>query len=212
MIDINLIAARRGQRQRALALMRLAFYGLFGMATLIVLLYAWLTVQISLVSGRIAEAEAVLSSPQMRGDLRHIRYLEGQIAELAPKAQVLKRVHESESRWITVLRDTGNSIPAQVWVASFSSRSADKGQQLTFSGAAFSQRLIGAYMLALQRATWCGPLQLVKADANRDPRKEGIVDFEVTVPLREPIGIGLLGQPEKAAPKAPAPTQTGENS
>jgi len=196
MIDINLIAARRAQRQRALALMRLAFYSLFGLALVVVLLYAWMTVQISLVAGRIAEAEAVLSAPDMQENLGRIRFLEGQIATLGPKAQVLRRVHESESRWIEVLRDIGGNIPAQVWVSSVSSRRADQGQQIILSGSAQSQRLIGAYMLALQPAEWCGPLQLIKAGASSDRRRGEVVDFEIVVPLKEPIGLDLLGTAE----------------
>jgi len=208
MIDINLIAARRTQRQRILALMRLSFYGLFGMALLIVLLYAWMTVQIRLVSSRIAEAEAILAAPDIQENLRRINFLKGQIATLAPKAEILRKVHDSESRWLEVLRDVGASVPADVWVNSMQSRAADKGQQISLTGSASSQRLIGAYMLALQGEDWCGPLQLVQANSSRDPSKANTVDFEVTIPLKEPIGLNLL----KPAPEEEsAPPQPGAN-
>jgi Tfp pilus assembly protein PilN len=203
MIDINLIAVRRAQRQRVLALMRLSFYSLFGLALLIVLLYAWLTVQIRFVEGGISEAEAVLSAPEMQENLRRIQFLKGEIRVLSPKAEVLQRVHESETRWIEVLRDIGTSAPAYVWVESVQSRMVDNGQRITLSGSAESQRLIGAYMLAVQGKEWCGPLQLIQANTMQDRTGRKVVAFEVTVPLQEPIGIDLLG-PEAEEPAAAA--------
>ena len=196
MIDINLIAARRAQRQRTLALMRLAFYGLFGLALIIVLMYAWMSVQTRLMAGQIANADAILAAPDIQANLRRVDYLQGEIQQLAPKVKVLRKVHDSETRWIEVLRDTGASVPANVWVDSFASRATEKaGQQISLSGSAFSQRLIGAFMLAVQQEDWCGPIQLVRADASRDPSRGNAVEFEITIPLKEPIGVNLLGAP-----------------
>ncbi|NIM04146.1 MAG: hypothetical protein GTN69_02995 [Armatimonadetes bacterium] len=209
MIDINLIAVRRAQRQRVLTLMRLSFYSLFGLALLIVLLYAWLTVQIRLVEGEVSEAEAVLTAPDMQENLRRIDFLKSQIEVLAPKAKVLRKVHESENRWIEVLRDIGTSVPARVWVSSVQSRAVDNGQRITLRGGARSQRLIGAYMLAVQGKEWCGPLQLVQADTGKDRSKGEVVNFEVTVPLVEPIGVDLLTPEEESTPP-PVPSKRSE--
>jgi Tfp pilus assembly protein PilN len=200
MIDINLIAARRAQRQRAVTLMRLAFYGIFGLAIIIVLMYAWMSIQISLVGGSIAEAEAKLSAPDMQANLSRIQFLEGEISQLTPKVTVLQKVHASERRWIEVLRDIGGSVPANVWVSTLVSRRADKGQQITLSGSSYSQRLIGAFMLALQPAAWSDQLQLVQADTNLGRKNERLVDFEVVVPLKEAIGIDLLTKEEPSGP------------
>jgi len=191
MLDINLIASRRAQRQRTLALIRLAFYGLLGLGILVVLLYAWMTIQISLVNGRIIEADAKLNAPDVQTKLERVHFLEAQIAELQPKAVVLQKVHDSESRWIDIMRHIGASVPANVWVTQVSSRNVDKGQQINLQGSAVSQKLIGAYMLALQQAEWFGTLQLIQADTNSNKGTEK-VDFEVILPLQEAIGLDLL--------------------
>ena len=201
-IDINLIAARRAQRQRALAFMRLSFYGLFGLAILVVLLYAWLTVQIRIVSADIVQTEAVLSAPDMQQSLRRVTFLKGQIRELTPKVQVLKKVHDSESRWLEVLHTVGEQVPASVWVTGVASKEGDRKQQvINLSGSADSQRLVGAYMLALQQAQWCGPLQLLQSDSGNGGRDNNIVDFEIAIPLKESIGVNLLGKEAVPVPQ-----------
>ena len=206
MIDINLIATRRALRQRALALMRLAFYSLFGLALIIILMYAWMTVQIRFVSSQILEAEAVLSAPDMQKNLQRIGFLESEIRVLTPKVSVLKKVHESEDRWIEVLRDMGRNIPADVSVSDLSSRAVDRGQQINMSGSAVNQELIGAYMLDIQAQDWCGLLQLVQADSKRQEMIRG-VEFELTIPLKEAIGVDLLTR----EPESEKTASEGEN-
>jgi Tfp pilus assembly protein PilN len=203
MLDINLIASRRAQRQRTLALVRLAFYGLLGLGILVVLLYAWMSIQISLVNGRIVEAEAMLNAPDVKTKLDRVHYLESQISELKPKATVLRKVHDSESSWIEIMRQVGASVPANVWVTQLNSRFVDRGQQINLQGSALSQKYIGAYMLALQEADWFGPLQLVQADTNSNKGPEK-VDFEIIIPLKEAIGLDLLKPKGSAADSAPA--------
>jgi len=201
MIDINLIATRRAVRQRSLALMRLAFYSLFGLALIIILMYAWMTVQIRFVSSQIVEAEAVLSAPDIQKNLQRIGFLESEIRGLHPKVRVLKKVHESEDRWMEVLKDIGSNIPADVFVSDISSRAVDRGQQINMSGVAVNQELVGAYMLDIQARDWCGLLQLVQVDSKRQEVTRG-AEFELTIPLKEAIGVDLLtkeGDEEKEA-------------
>jgi Tfp pilus assembly protein PilN len=192
MIDINLIATRRAQRQRAIALMRLAFYGLLGLGVVLVLLYFWMTFEINYVQARIQDAEASLQDPTVQENIKQINTLDSQIAILGPKVKVLKKVHDSESRWIEVVRDIGAAVPANVGITAFTSRRVDRGQQISLSGAAASQSLIGAYMLAVQSDAWAGPLQLVQADTSRSAKNSNLVNFELTIPLKEPIGVESL--------------------
>ena len=192
MIDINLIASRRAQRQRSIALMRLAFYSLLGLGVIVVLLYFWMTFEINLVQGRIQEVEASLQDPAIKENIKKINFLDGQIAILGPKVNVLKKVHDSESRWIEVLRDIGAAVPANVGITSFASRRVDRGHQISLNGSAASQALIGAYMLAVQSDTWAGPLQLVQADTSHAVRDFNLVNFELIIPLKEPIGVESL--------------------
>lgn len=210
MIDINLLAARRAQRQRAIALMRLAFYGLFGMAAVIVLLWVWMTMQISLINGQITELNGYLVS--MEKDTSRIKFLETQTSLLTPKVTVLKKVHDSELRWIEILRDIGSRIPANVGVTALISKRADRGQQVSVSGVASSERLVGAYMLALQPMQWCGPLQLQEVSAKQKGMVADQKEFEILIPLKQPIGLNLTGPPPAPSKTPPAgqPTQAGE--
>jgi Tfp pilus assembly protein PilN len=214
MLDINLIASRRAQRQRTLALIRLAFYGLLGLGILVVLLYVWMSIQISLANGRIIEADAKLNAPDVQNKLDRVHYLESQIAELEPKAVVLQKVHDSESSWIDIMRHVGASVPANVWVTQVASRNVDRGQQINLQGSAVSQRLIGAYMLALQESDWFGTIQLIQADTSNNKGTEK-VDFEIILPLKEGIGLDLL-KPETEVTESSSPTsgsapREGEN-
>jgi Tfp pilus assembly protein PilN len=208
MIDINLIASRRAQRQRSVAMMRLAFYGLFGVAIVIALLFAWISLEIRAVQGQIAEVDGYLSAPDMRAKVERINFLESQTHQLAPRVDVLKKVHDSESNWIQLVRDVGASVPANVGVTALTSRKMDNTHQITITGIADSQSLIGAYMLALQRADWCGRLQLVQSDTKQSAtNRNGVngVNYELLVPLKTPIGLNLPGSEEKPpAPKASA--------
>jgi Tfp pilus assembly protein PilN len=212
MLDINLIASRRAQRQRTLALIRLAFYGLLGLGILVVLLYAWMSIQVRLVNGRILEAEAMLNAPDVKEKLDRVHYLEAQIGQLKPRATVLQKVHDSENRWIEIMRHVGASVPTNVWVTQVESRYVDKGQQIYLQGSAVSQKYIGAYMLALQEADWFDTLQLVQADTNNNKGTEK-VDFEIILPLKEGIGLDLLNPDKKkgnsVSPDSPAPQEGG---
>jgi Tfp pilus assembly protein PilN len=143
------------------------------------------------VQARIQDAEASLQDPAVQENIKQINTLDSQLAILGPKVKVLKKVHDSESRWIEVVRDIGAAIPANVGITAFTSRRVDRGQQISLSGVAASQSLIGAYMLAVQGDAWAGPLQLVQADTSRS-KNSNLVNFELTIPLKEPIGVESL--------------------
>jgi len=212
MIDINLIAARRAQRQRSIAIMRLAFWCLFGLALVIVLLYAWMTIQIRLVNGSIAEVQATLQAPEMQEQISHVAFLDEEISILNPKVRILENVHESESRWIEVLADLGRLAPANVGVNSLASRKADADHLISLKGQADSQHLVGAYMLALQDSGWCKELQLNQTAADRQPKDANTlrkINYEITIPLIKPIGLNIpKEETDKNANPAP-PVEEG---
>ena len=192
MLDINLVAARRAQKQRAAALMRLSVYGLLGLLLIVGLLYAWLAANIAMASGQIAECDARLNDPQLVASVTRIRFLEGEIASLQPRVDLLQKVHDSEQAWIRILQDVASSLPPNAWIASLASRRTDKGQELALRGSALFQRVVGDFMLRLQKAGWCGEAALSQVQVRSGPNQPELYEFEVAAPLKQPIGSELL--------------------
>jgi Tfp pilus assembly protein PilN len=192
-LDINLIAGRRRQKQRAIAIMRCAVYSLIVLFVGVALLYARLAVVTKLTKGQIAELDAKLSDPAMAEAMTRIQFLDTNIAQLEPRVTLLEKVHSSERAWIEILRDIGACIPApgNVWLTQLSSRRADKEQVLSVRGSAFNQGDIGEFMLALDKPSWSKAPVLGFTQVNVSQRGRQVIQFEVTVPLTKVIGSDL---------------------
>jgi Tfp pilus assembly protein PilN len=189
--NINLIATRRAQKQRAITLMRFAVYSLIALFVGVALLYAWMTVATRLTAGRVNEIEAKLADPTLTEAVGRIRFLETSIADLEPRLALLEKVHSSEEAWIRILRDVAKCIPGQVWVTQMTSRHGEREQTIALRGSAFAQRDIGEFMLRLDETDWSGSPQLGYTQADAGSRGQGAIEFEVTVPLKQIIGSDL---------------------
>jgi Tfp pilus assembly protein PilN len=189
--DINLIATRRAQKQRALTIMRCAVYSLIVVFLGVALLYARLLVTSWLVQGRIAEVEAKLTDPALADAVERIQFLETNIAELEPRVSLLQKVHDSEQAWIRILQDVSATIPSRVWIAQFTSHRGPDEQSLSVRGSAHNQRDIGEFMLQLEKLSWSGPPTLAYTQASINIRGADVVDFEINVPLKRSIGSDL---------------------
>jgi len=189
-LNINLIAAKRRQKQRAIALLRLAVYSLIGLAVIVMLIYGQMTVKIEEVRGEIAKVEGELTSPQLADSVARIQYLEQQTKDLAPRVQLLEKVHTSESEWIRILEDISSCIPQNVWIGQLSSQRNDKNQTLSLRGKAFSQRDIGAFMLDLDKPYWSAVPALGYSQVQQ-AQTGPVLEFEISVPLQYVIGSDL---------------------
>ena len=189
--DINLIAERRAQKQRAVMMLRLSVYSLIALFIGVAVLYAWMVVATGLVRGRIAEVDAKLSDPALADAISRIQFLETSIASLSPRVELLEKVHDSEAAWIRILRDISACIPNNVWISQLTSHRVEKSQTLTLRGEAFTQRDIGEFMLALDKPGWSGVPALGFTQAKTTASGTPVVEFEVTVPLTHPIGSDL---------------------
>jgi len=189
--SINLISAKRRQRQRSIALLRLAIYSLIGLAVAVLLIYGQMTVNVEEIRGEIAKVEGELTSPQLADSVAKIQYLEQQTKELGPRVQLLEKVHSSESEWIRILQDISARIPQNVWIGQLDSQRNDKAQTLSLRGKAFTQRDVGAFMLALDGPDWSAVPALSYSRVQSGPKVGSVVDFEITVPLQYVIGSEL---------------------
>jgi Tfp pilus assembly protein PilN len=190
MIDINLIAARRQRRQRAAMMMRFAVYSVIGLLVLIGLVYAWLAVATNYVQSQIGEKNAQLSDPKLKGAVERLGFLEGRIAGLRPRVELLQKVHDSEAGWVRVLGDLSDSLPPDVWVNQLSSRRSEQGQYLTLRGSALSQGLLGDFMLRVKQTDWSGvPVLQESSKAPPAAGRAEVVEFEVNIPLQHALGI-----------------------
>jgi len=192
-LDINLIASRRRQKQRAVAIMRCSVYSLIVLFVGVALLYARLAVVTKLTKGRIAEVDAKLSDPGTAEAMSRISFLDANIASLTPRVELLEKVHRSERAWIEILRDIGACVPApgNVWLTQLSSRHAEKEQVLSLRGSAFNQADVGEFMLALDKPAWSKAPVLGFTQLNVTTRGRPVMQFEVTVPLTKVIGSDL---------------------
>lgn len=189
--NINLIAAKRRQKQRSLALLRLGVYTLIALALGVGLVYGQMTIKVDEVKGEIARVEGELTSPELAESVTRIQFLEQQTKELGPRVQLLEKVHSSESEWIRILQDIGSCIPQDVWIGQLNSQRNDKDQTVSLRGKAFSQKDIGAFMLELDRPYWSAIPALGYSQVRSDPNAGSIVEFEITVPLHYVIGSEL---------------------
>lgn len=190
--NINLIAARRRQKQRAAALSRVAFYSLVAIVVAVVLVYLQVVVATQQVRGHIDTIEAELSSPGVADKVARIQFLEQQTAQLTPRVQLLEKVHTSEAEWIRILYDVSGCIPLNIWLGQLSSTRTEKDQALLLRGRALNQKDIGNFMLALNEPEWSEASGLKFSQATGSSRNTiKTFDFEITVPLTGVIGSDL---------------------
>jgi len=186
-LDINLIATRRSDRQRRAKQMRLSVYALVGLVLLIGVMYAWLSVSIRLVGSQIGECQAQLRDPQLVAASREVRKLQAEITEMKPRLELLRRVHASETGWLAVLRDMSASVPGDLWLTGFTSKRDLMGHTLTLKGASLSHDSTADLMLNLKRTHWCGDPTLNFTQVNQSPGRT-VVQFELAAPFSRAIG------------------------
>ena len=189
--DINLIAARRAQKQRTIAVMRCAVYSLIAILVGVALLYAKMWMATSLVKGQISVVEGELANPTLAGAVERINFLETNIADYGPRVGLLEKVHDSEQAWIDILSDLSASIPKGVWVSQMTSRRGPQDQTIALRGSAYNQRDIGQFMLQVESLKWSQAPSLGFTQASVSQQGRSVVDFEVSVPLNKIIGSEL---------------------
>ena len=190
--NINLIAARRRQKQRGVRLLRIGFYSLIGLVALVIVVYLKMNLMVAQVAAEIASVDGELSQPDLATATSRIQFLESETAQLTPRVAVLEKVHNSEAEWIRILHDLSACIPANVGISQMTSIRADEGQSLNLRGKALTQGDIGKFMLALNQPVWSGVPTLSFSQASGgDIVRSELVEFEITVPLQSVIGSDL---------------------
>jgi Tfp pilus assembly protein PilN len=192
-LDINLIATQRRQKQRSVTIMRCAIYSLIVLGVGLAMLYARLAVATRITVGRITEIQAKLSDPALADRITRISFLETNIAKLGPRVELLEKVHGSEAAWIQILRDIAACVPTDnnLWLSQLASKRAQKEQVLSLKGSAFNQADIGEFMLNLDRPEWSKVPSLGYSQANVTGKGRSVITFEVSVPLARVIGSDL---------------------
>ncbi len=189
--DINLIAARRRQKQQALALMRLAVYSLIAISLGMLILYGYAVVESRRMLGEIQNYDAQLADPKLTESMERVTFLETKIADLEPRVELLQKVHDSEQAWIRILQDVAACLPPGTWMTEFSSQRVDKGQSISIKGMAAKQADVGEFMLALDKPSWSDVPRLGFSQVTGRQDACDLFNFEITVPLTKNIGSDL---------------------
>jgi Tfp pilus assembly protein PilN len=190
MMNINLIAERRAQRQRSARMLRIGGYTVLSLLVAIAVMYTYFSIAVSIVRGEIVEYDAKFGDPAFKSKLERIAYLEQRCAALAPQVELLQSVQDSHQAWIAVLDDLSRCLPDNAWLTNMQSRRDQTGQSLSITGSALSQRAVGDFMLNLKQAGWCGDPALSFTQTVGLLGHE-IVNFDVTAPVKKPIGSEL---------------------
>ena len=190
MINVNLIAERRAQKQRSAKRLRIAGYTVLSLLLAIGVTYAYFTIALTVVQGEIVEIDAELNNPKLKSALDRIGFLEGRCASLQPRVELLEGVHDSHKAWAEVLNDLSRCIPNSVWLTNVQSRRDQTGRSLSINGSALSQRVVGDFMLNLKQADWCGDpvLNFTQMVGLLDHE---VVNFDITAPISKQIGSEL---------------------
>ena len=192
-LDINLIATQRRQKQRSVTIMRCAIYTLIVLGVGVAMLYARLAVSTRIAEGRITEVQAKLSDPALADRITRITFLETNIASFGPRVALLEKVHSSEAAWIQILRDIAACVPTSnnLWLSQLASKRAQKDQILSLKGSAFNQSDIGEFMLNLDKPEWSKAPSLGYSQVNASGKGRAVITFEVSVPLNRAVGSDL---------------------
>jgi Tfp pilus assembly protein PilN len=190
MTYINLIAERRNLQLRRMRLLRAGVYGVGVMALGTLLLWIAMGVAISSLEGRLAQCNAKLTAPELARSLDRIEFLEKQEKLLGPRLELLQKVQGSQRAWIRIMSDISACVPPTVWLTAVASQRNPDGQTLKVSGCATSQRSVADFMLNLKAARWCRPPQLSFTQMVQQNMQDQ-VNFEITVPVKNPIGSNL---------------------
>jgi Tfp pilus assembly protein PilN len=192
-LDINLIATQRRQKQRATAILRCAVYSVIALFLGVATLYGRLAVQTRLTQGQIAEVQAKLGDPALADAITRISFLDTNIARLGPRVELLEKVHDSEQAWIDILRDIAACVPGtgNVWLSQLLSRRAEKDQTLSLRGSSYNQADIGEFMLNLDKPDWSKAPTLGFSQLRATGKGRPVIEFEITVPLNRVIGSDL---------------------
>ncbi len=189
--DINLIAARRRQKQQALTLMRLAVYSLMAISLGMLILYGYAVVESRRMLGEIQNYDAQLADPKLVQSMERVTFLETKISDLEPRVELLQKVHDSEQAWIRILQDVAACLPPGTWMTDFNSQRVDKEQSISIKGMAPKQADVGEFMLALDKPSWSGVPKLGFSQVTGRQGAGDLFNFEITVPLKKKIGSDL---------------------
>jgi len=192
-LDINLIATQRRQKQRSITILRCAVYSLIALFVGVAMLYARLVVATRMTEGRITQVQAELSDPARAEAITRINYLDASISKLGPRVALLEKVHSSEAAWIQILRDMAACVPTSgnLWLSQLASKRTEKEQVLSLRGSAFNQADIGEFMLNLDKPAWSKAPALGYSQVSVTGRGRSVITFEITVPLDRMIGSDL---------------------
>lgn len=159
MPSINMIAARRAEKEKLKKRVRIMLLMTVCELTISLALVSFMTARI--LSAKIAIGHLDRELTKIQPTVDEIHYYESQIAELEPKLSLLADSRESTLLWSSVLKDLSHSMPQNTWLSTLATMrttspnssgdgtSTDTKMVLNLRGVSNSQRLVGEAMLRI---------------------------------------------------------------
>ncbi|MBI2302040.1 MAG: PilN domain-containing protein [Armatimonadetes bacterium] len=113
--------------------------------------------------------------------------LRSEIARLTAPAKIARGVHANDARWLDLLGELRNRLPAEMWLSRLevTAAAAGQGQTVRLEGGAASHDAVGRYLQSLCESPWLATPRLVRTG----PTVAGAngITFELQAALRVPL-------------------------
>jgi len=211
MPNINLIAARREEKQRITTLTRQLFMGFVGSAAVLFGVFVFITGQKFAKQMEIRNLDEKMKKLQPKLD--EIAAREKDIKELKPRVETLDNARLSTLRWRALMAVLSESIPKTVWVTSVLTTGDLSSSSVNLKGIGPSQAIIGDISTRLYQKGIFDHVDIVSTNngsAPEDPVQK--ISFEMNAFLL-PATLSTAPAPAPSpSPAAPPSSSINSNS
>jgi len=185
MIRINLLPDEfRVRKRRVRISVRWLYVAIpvVGFFLILFLLTLWQQSRLGRLEAEILQTR--IEAERQKADLKLVRELAAVKEKVLQRMQAVEQLNRNRTRWIEILTSLSQSVPGDMWLASFKEDKGDKGPQARIQGMSFSLMPIAFFMDNLDETRWFSSSQFTRAQRVFVPH--GIAyDFEILADLMD---------------------------
>lgn len=123
-----------------------------------------------------------VEAERQKADLELVQELTALKERILQRMQVVEQLNQNRTRWIEILTALNQSVPGEMWLASFKEERANREPQARIQGKSFSLKPIALFMNNLDETQWFSHPQFTYAQRVSVP--DGMAyDFEIIADL-----------------------------